>query len=71
MKQGKLNRVAHDIVLSLGDMRSQVDEWIKTYGEDAVLYVDAGFNNVDIVIDDREKSKLIYKNTHNKNVLDF
>lgn len=42
--------VDSDLSVSLKDLKSMVGRWIDTYGEDSVLMTDAGFNNVDLVI---------------------
>ena len=47
----------HVNILELGDFRgtlkdfkSKIDKLAETYGEDSTIYLDAGYNNVDVVI---------------------
>ena len=54
--RGSLHSVGSDPNISLKDMRTLLNKWIRQYGEDAILKTDAGHNNVDLYIDNRRPS---------------
>ncbi len=54
--RGRLHSVGSDPNISLKDMRTLLNKWVRQYGEDAVLTTDAAYNNVDLHIDNRRSS---------------
>jgi hypothetical protein len=58
---GKLHRLISDPIISLKDLQDEIYILIGKFGEDAILTTDAGYNNVDLVIDNRKKSIKGYK----------
>lgn len=59
--KGKLQAVGSDPYVSLSDLRDLIDSWIKTYGKDAIFTTDAGYNNVDLMVDTRKAVIKKYK----------
>ena len=59
----KKNYVGSDPVISLRELREQVEQWIKLYGKDAVFSTDAGHNNVEICIDNKNHTMNNYSRT--------
>ena len=60
-QRGKVHTVGADPYISLKDLKSQVEEWSEEYGEDAVLWTDAGYNNVNLRLDTRKGTIKGYK----------
>jgi hypothetical protein len=54
--RGSLHNVGSDPNISLKDMRTLLNKWISQYGAEAILTTDAGYNNVDLHIDNRRSS---------------
>lgn len=48
--------VSSDPIVSLKFLKTKIEEWIEKYGEDAVFSTDAGYNNVELMIDTSKKA---------------
>ena len=60
---GSKQSIGSDPTISLRDLRDKVNDWINEYGDNAVLTIDAGYNNVELIIDTRKKTIKGYKKT--------
>jgi hypothetical protein len=45
--------VMDDPYMTLQDFKEHVDNWISIYGPEAIVYTDAGYNNVSVLIEEK------------------
>jgi hypothetical protein len=61
MKRSSRIVVCSDPVVSLRDLKDHIYDWINLYGEDAILTTDAGYNNVELILNNTLKALSEYK----------